>query len=59
LSRAQRVDLTCAACHHPCCRMWAADRIVGNTLEWGLVFLPLYWIAMVVTGGTCAVWGWV
>lgn len=39
-------------------RMYAPDRVAGNTAEWGLIFLPLYWIAMILTDGACATWGW-
>lgn len=38
--------------------MLQADRAVGNLLEWGVPFLALFWISMVISNGGTAYLGW-
>jgi hypothetical protein len=41
-------------------RLIVADRIVGNTLEWGAIFLPSLWIAfgLAQDNENVSWWGW-
>jgi hypothetical protein len=40
-------------------RLLIVDRAVYNLLEWLPVFLGLFWISMIATGGQTVTWGWV
>ena len=43
----------------PACVVWQVrDRIVGNLLEWGVVFLALFWVSMLLTDGGTLWVGW-
>jgi hypothetical protein len=40
-------------------RLYPLNRLVGNLLEWSVVFLPLFWVVLVATQGASLWLGWV
>ncbi len=59
-----KLTITCAKNKHTFDRyndprMLAADRAVGNTLEWMPVFLTFFWLSMFLSNGETINYGWI